>query len=90
MIGANYDEYGRRQRDSDRNSERGAKEVVLILVGVAIRSWLSLGWETMHGENAMTQRQLAMMQDENRKCELKMCPCGPAGGDKRAARGDSR
>ena len=68
-VGAKYDDYGRRRRDSDRGSERGGKAGGGALLGrnnqvmaelVALR-------EAMHGDNSMTQRQLAMMQDENRK-----------------------
>lgn len=68
-IGANYDEYGRRRRDSDRNSERGAKGRGLDLGGRGnqVMAELVKMRESIQGDTAMTQRQLAMMQDENRK-----------------------
>lgn len=69
-VGANYDEYGRRRRDSDRNSERGGKGGGLLGGrgnGNQVMAELVKMREAMHGDNAMTQRQLAMMQDENRK-----------------------
>jgi ankyrin repeat protein len=69
-IGANYDEYGRRRRDSDRSSaERGGKGGGALSLGRGnqVMAELVAMREAMHGDNAMTQRQLAMMQDENRK-----------------------
>lgn len=66
VVGANYDEYGRRKATSSHQRE-GVGAVAGLGKSNAMMAELITMREAMHTDNEMTQRQLALMQDENRK-----------------------